>query len=115
MSQIVRFLHYFIKKTCLKFENLFVLFIYFKFVVLGGFRGRAVLPDYSMARANLNKSEKFLKNTTAASKPKWPRICINRNSPFQTSKTVSYEVNLVSQCSHLEVLLLSKFGCERGD
>ena len=30
------------------------------------------------------------------------------------SKTVSYEVNLVSQCSHLEVLLLSKFGSERG-
>ena len=38
-----------------------------------------------------------------------PRICINWNPPFQTSlhkifKTVFYEVNLVSQCSHLEVL-----------
>ena len=30
-------------------------------------------------------------------------------------KTVYYEVNLVSQCSHLELLLLSKFGSERGD
>ena len=30
-------------------------------------------------------------------------------------KSVFYEVNLVSQCSHLEVLLLSKFGSERGD
>ena len=33
---------------------------------------------------------------------------------IQFSKTVLYEVNLVSQCSHLEVLLLSKFGSERG-
>ena len=31
------------------------------------------------------------------------------------SKTVFYQVNLVSQCSHLEVLLLSKFGSEMGD
>jgi hypothetical protein len=32
------------------------------------------------------------------------------------SKTVHYELNLVSQCLHLEgeVLLLSKFGSERG-
>ena len=30
------------------------------------------------------------------------------------SKTF-FEVKLVSQCSHLEVLLLSKFGSERGD
>ena len=31
-----------------------------------------------------------------------------------TSKTVSYEVNLTLQHSHLEVLLLSKFWPERG-
>ena len=31
------------------------------------------------------------------------------------SKTVFYEVNLTSQRSHLEVLLISKFGSERGD
>jgi hypothetical protein len=31
------------------------------------------------------------------------------------SKTVSYELNLTSQQSHLEVLLLSKFGCEMED
>ena len=30
------------------------------------------------------------------------------------SKTAFYEVNFVSQFSHLEVLLLSKFGSERG-
>ena len=49
---------------------------------------------------NLNKSEKFLTNTTAASKyiPKRPRICTNRNPPFQTSlhkisQIVSYEIN----------------------
>ena len=50
---------------------------------------------HSMARANLNKSEVFLTNNTAAS--------------------IFYEENLVSQCAHLEVLLLSKFGSERGD
>ena len=39
-----------------------------------------------MARANLNKSEWLVTNTTAASKdiPNRPRICINRNPPFQT-------------------------------
>ena len=47
-----------------------------------------------MARANLNKSEVFLTNNTAAS--------------------IFYEENLVSQCAHLEVFLLSKFGSERG-
>ena len=31
------------------------------------------------------------------------------------SKTVSYEVNLASQCSHLKVLLWSKFWSERGN
>ena len=31
------------------------------------------------------------------------------------SKTVFYEVSLVSQCSLLEVLLTSKFGFERGE
>ena len=33
--------------------------------------------------------------------------------PFLFSKTVSYEVNLTTQHSHLEVLLLSKFWSER--
>ena len=45
--------------------------------------------------------------------------CSNWNPPFQTSlhkfsKTVFYELNLVSQCSHLEVLILSKLGLKRG-
>ena len=47
VSQIVRLLQNFTMKTCNLFENIFVLFIYFKFVVLGGFRGRAVFPDHS--------------------------------------------------------------------
>ena len=40
-----------------------------------------------MATANLNKSEDFMTNTTAASKyiPRRPRISINWNSTFQTS------------------------------
>ena len=59
-------------------------------------------------------------NTTTASKciPRRTRISINWNPPFQTSlhkifKNCIYEV--MSQCLHLEVLLLSKFGSERGD
>jgi hypothetical protein len=75
-----------------------------------------------MARANLNKTEWLVTNTTAASKyiPKRPRICNNWNPPLgphyiKFSKTASYEVNLTSQHSHLEVLLLSKFWSEMGD
>ena len=74
-----------------------------------------------MAKANLNKTEVFLKNTTAASKyiPRRPESASIEIPPFRThfkkiSKTVSYAVNFVSQCSHLEVLLLIKFGSERG-
>ena len=52
--------------------------------------------SHSMASANLNKSVKFMANTNTASK----------------YKPVSYEVNLTSQCSHIEVLLLSKFWSE---
>ena len=42
---------------------------------------------HSMARANLNKSEWLLTNTTTASKyiHKRPKICINWNPPFQIS------------------------------
>ena len=40
---------------------------------------------------------------------------VEENHFIKISKTVFYEVNLVSQCSHLEVLLLSKFWSERGD
>ena len=40
---------------------------------------------------------------------------VEDNHFIKISKTVSYEVNLTSQHSHLEVLLLSKFGSERGD
>ena len=45
------------------------------------------LYNYSMATANLKKSEEFVTNTTAASKyiPRRPRISINWNPPFQTS------------------------------
>ena len=64
-----------------------------------------------MSRANLYKNKKVLTNTTAASKfiPRRTWISINWNPPFRShsknfSKTVFYEVNLVSQCSHLEVL-----------
>ena len=60
-------------------------------------------------------------NTTTASKymPKRPRICINGNPPFRPhiikiSKTVLYEVNLTSQFSHLEVLLITNLGLKGG-
>ena len=60
-----------------------------------------------MARVNLNKSEELVTNTTAASKctPKRSRIC---------KKMFFYEVNLTSQCSHLEILLISEFRSETG-
>ena len=38
-----------------------------------------------------------------------------RSHFIQFSKTVFYKVNLTSQHSHLEVLLLSKFGSERAN
>ena len=49
-----------------------------------------------------------------------PELALIKIPPFRPhfirfSKTIFYEVNLVSQCSYLELLLLSKFGSERGD
>ena len=71
--------------------------------------------SHSMARPNLNKSEWRVTNTATASKyiPIMirPRNNINWNPPFQT---VTYEVNLTSRHSHLEVFLLNKLGSERG-
>ena len=63
------------------------------------------LPIHSMATANLNKSEELATNTTTAS----IEIPPFRLYFIKFSKTVFYEVNLTSQCSHLEVLLISKF------
>ena len=69
---------------------------------------------HSMARANLNKSVWLVTNTIAATK-KGPSIEIPPFRPhfLKFSKTVSYEVNLTSQYSLLQVLLLSKFESER--
>ena len=58
--------------------------------------------------------------------PNRPRICINRNPPFQTSFNKIFKnfflldksnskVNRVLQCLHLVVLLLSKLGSKRRD
>ena len=57
---------------------------------------------HSMATANLNKSEEFVTNTTAASKyiPRTPRISINWNPPFQAKiylVKVPLNVNIVRQ------------------
>ena len=70
-----------------------------------------------MARANLNKSKKVLTSTTGCRGQESVSIEIPpfRQHFTKSSKTVFYQVNLVSQCSHLEVFLLSKFGSERGD
>ena len=68
----------------------------------GKFKEKCRIYDtlHSMATANLNKSEKFVTNTTAASKyiPRRPRISINWNPPFQTSvhrisKVVFFKLN----------------------
>ena len=71
-----------------------------------------------MAIANLDKSKELVTNTTAASK--YNVSASMEIPPFRPhfinfSKTVFYEVNLTSQRSHLEVLLLCKFGSERKD
>ena len=55
-----------------------------------------------MARANVNKNEEVLTNTTAASKyiPRRPRIYINKNPPFQTQiylVKLPLNVNIVKQ------------------
>ena len=75
-----------------------------------------------MARGNLNKSEELVTNT-AESKHTYlggPESASIEIPPFRPhfikfSKSVFYQVNLVSQCSYLELHLLSKFGSERGD
>ena len=68
-----------------------------------------------MVRSNLKKSEWLAKNTITPSKYtlKRPKICIMNSPPVKPlfikfSKNVSYEVNLTSQRSHLNALLLSK-------
>ena len=79
----VLFFYFGLFSTCKKEGNSKMWHIYFQYL--------DIIINYckivhSMARANLNKSEKFLTNTTAASKyiPRRPRICINWNPPFQT-------------------------------
>jgi hypothetical protein len=69
-----------------------------------------------------DKSEWLETNTTSASKyiPESPESASIKIPTFRLhfkffSKTVSYKVNLNSQRSHLEVLLLSKFWSERKD
>ena len=78
-----------------------------------------------MARVNLNKIEEFFDkyyhsikvHTTYLRAPESASIEIPPFRPHfvKFPKPVSYEVNLTSQHSHLEVLLLSKFWSERGD
>ena len=63
-----------------------------------------------MARANLNKIKELVTSTTAAS----IEIIPFRPPFINFSKTVSYEVNLASQCSHLKVLYEVNFGLKGG-
>ena len=61
---------------------------------------------HSMAIANLNKNKELVTNTTAASRgPESASMEIPLFRPhfIKLSKTVFYEVNLTSQCSHLEM------------
>ena len=54
---------------------------------------------HSMATVNLNKSEEFVTNNTAASKyiPRRPRISINWNPPFQTFFTLCFLKKIKNQ------------------
>ena len=79
--------------------------------MLGGIMGKLeVWPE---------PSEWLVTNTTAAYL-RGPESASIEIPPFRphfikSSKTVSYEVNLSLQCSHLEVLLLNNFWSEMGD
>ena len=73
-----------------------------------------------MARANLKKVRTFQRLIPQQQSTRGPESASIEMHHFRPhfinfSKTVLYIVNLVSQCSHLEVHLLSKFGFERGD
>ena len=75
-----------------------------------------------MARANLKKvkTSQLLLQQHQSTYPKGPESASIQIPTFRTlfikfSKTVFYQVNIVSQYLHLEVHLLSKFGSERGD
>ena len=70
---------------------------------------------HSMARANLNKSEELVTNTTAASKYIPKRHSIYINLLHKIFKNCFYEANITPKHSHLEALLLSNFGSEKGD
>ena len=62
--------------------------------------------NHSMARANLNKSEWLVTNTTEASKyiSKTPRICINWNSPFSTSLHKTFKNCIIWNKSYFTTL-----------
>ena len=70
--------------------------------------------NHSMATANLNKSEEFVTNTTAASNyiPRRPRISINCNPPFQTLlHKISKEVLWCCRGICHQVLTFIQIGC----
>ena len=77
---------------------------------------------HSMARADLDKSNELVTNTTTASKyiPRCPRICINWNPLFQTSlhkifkNCFLWSKSCLAMFTFREVLLLSKFGLKGG-
>ena len=57
---------------------------------------------------------KYLRSLTPKTKIWHNNPVFRRFGKYSFSKTVFYEVNLTSQCLHLEVLLISKSGSERG-
>ena len=82
-----------------------------------------LIPPHSMARANLNKSEEVLTNTTAASKyiprtpSRRPRICINRNPSFRPKFTYRKSTSKRKHCETRITLFLEnlmKWGLKGG-
>ena len=68
------------------------------------------LSSHSMAKKSLNRSEK--NQDQNYSSIKIPSFGLHFK---KVSKTVSYDLNLASQRSNLEILLLCKFWSKRGD
>ena len=78
---------------------------------------RTVWPDLQpecncMAGDKYHQASKYILKGPESASIEIPSF---RPQFIKFSKTVFYEVNFVTQCSHLEILLLSNLGFESGD
>ena len=82
-------------------------------VMKGAFITSGIQAQYGQSQFEYKQKRLDFYSTTRATVS--IEIPCYRSHFIKFSKAVFYEVNLVSQCSHLEVLLPSKLRSERGD